>query len=412
MVNIVNNDNWLNNNIFLIYNNIHTLYIDENNLKKYYDLIIFQPHDFLNIKLMTKKIYNIMNYTNVFSDLEKLIIIKEVSELPLSNLNYLKKMFLKKNIKVILLSNGESDDVLKVFDSNVSYYNVSIQNNMKYLNTYISEKNITFELKLKKYILEISENIISRINEIIDFIYEKDIKKYKLKDYIDILNTLYNNINNEIKLYDITKKIFTQKTSSNDILNYYRLEKTHLPLIIQKNYYKYINKNYENKDENLCLFKDISENLSKSELLNTFMIKKQKQNILGENLAYISCVYPSYKLYSPDNKNIKIKYTNLISRDSYMIRKHNTYYTFLRETNIKLFDNFIIKNDLNIILNQILCEDKKIKSIGFEKMNKLNISIDSINKLISITENKLKDNISINKLKNDLKKENKKNKNN
>ena len=405
MVSIVSNINWLNNNIFLIYNNIHTLYIDENELKKEHDIIIFEPHDFLNIKLMTKKIYNIMNYTNVFSNLEKLIIIKEVSELSLTNLNYIKKTFHKKNIKVILLSNGESDDVLKVFDSDVSYLNVNVIYNMKYLNTYISKKNIILELKLKKYILEISENIISRINEIIDFIYEENIKKYKLKDYTDILNTLYKNINNEIKLYDITKKIFTEKTSSNDILNYYSLEKTHLPLIIQKNYYKYINKNYEDKTENLRLYMDISEQLSKSELINTFMIKKQKQNILGENLAYISCVYPSHKLYSPDNKNIKIKYTNVISRDSYMIRKHNTYYTFLRETNIKLFDNFIIKNDLNIILNQILSDDMSTKKIGFKKMNKLNISIDSINKLLSITENKLKENTSLSKIKNKLKRE-------
>lgn len=390
-------EKWSNNlihNIFLIYGDILTLNKKYEEINKKYNVkrLIFK--DFKNIKIIEKEIMVFIQYNDFFNNSEKIVIIEDLTLMNNKQLNLIKSLFLKKKIKCVLLSENNSHKIKKVFEKYIDIFKYNRESNSLYIDDILKKRNINFNKPLKMYISKITNNNIKRTNEIIDIITIDEKKKYKLNDYKDFLNTININFNNEIKLFNITNDIFNNKNNTvEDIINYYNIEKTQLPLTLYENYHKFItNKTKKVKEQHtiLNLYKNISENISQGEVVNTFMIKNQKW-LLNENIALYQCFYPSKLLnkYERSKKfnNIPITFSNIIAQDSILIRKNNMFYKLLRSFNTVDFDYDILDYKLKYMFYLLISDNEEDIKRGLKILYDYNLDVKSLDKLLNVFNN-------------------------
>lgn len=378
--------NWKDNfkhNILLITGESNTLFIDYDFLNENYNLLKLSYVDFKKNKDIDKMINTFLFYNNFFNTYEKLILIDNIDVVSSKTLTYIKKKFIKKKIKCIFISNGESFKIKKYLECHFDEHYYKKQNNNKdYLNKLIRSENVFFEYKLKKYILDISNNNIEKINNIFDLLLFEKNEKYTLHDSKEVIDFFYNDFNNKTKLFNMVSELFVNDCDIKKINNFYNIEKTQLPLTIHHNYYKFLNQH----NDKILKLKKISNNFSEGEVINSFIYKKQKY-YMTDNISIIECYYPSKILHMKKNKIIDISFSNLIATDSYKIRNHNAYYNLLSSTNITNYDKYKILSNFNYILLLLLSTDYKK---GIELLNTYNLTIKDINKLLTITGNNLK----------------------
>lgn len=176
----------------------------------------------------------------------------------------------------------------------------------------------------------------------------------------------------DVEIKKCTADLVTNYTDMNECERIYNGEKVLIPLMMHQNFPMYINKQSKNKShkkgnkkENLDVAAEISESLSKGDIIENFIYSEQNWDMHNVH-CYYSCINPSYKLSSLD-KNIdgdllkhELQFPDDLNRTSIKnINKRNVVNAnaYLRNMDI---NDFMCANTLT----SNLIEDKRIKECG------------------------------------------------
>jgi hypothetical protein len=271
-----------------------------------------------------------------------------------------------------------------------------------------------FPEELKRYTVNISKtegiNIIDyRVYDKIINFSQNDIRKilYILQDMketygnksidmnsIVIYLSMFKKKDIDITLLSSTKIILQNYGGFSNILKQHEIEKVTLPLMVHQNYLDYIDLLCEDETKKYELLSEISNDLSKADIVENYMYGFQIWNLYEVQGIY-SCVLPSYYITKNTDtsmsNNISITYTKDPNRTSIKkINKKN-----------KLNINKVLKN-LDIMdcvyINQIirdLIESNKTEQL--EKCRSLlqgyKLSINNLDTLLKIDKTKTSKNI-------------------
>ena len=256
------------------------------------------------------------------------------------------------------------------------------EGNLDYL---LGSFSMNMEESMKKYILKIPNINNEKIKKFLDFIKVDENKLYTLKDYRHTIDSLIKKIDINNELFDICNNIFSTDKTFEEVLNLYNSYKMFLPLIIHYNYQEYLTEKFKDKKKIIEEFDQISDIVSKGENIHTYMFDNHFWDL---NMSYcmLSTYYPSVELNKDTNKKKKIKFTNINSKNSFIINNHYIFNNIMQKTHIKYFDKTIIKYIFKSMLINLFSndEDKIKKAVEFMKKNNLKVS--EIPKLIKISE--------------------------
>ncbi len=246
--------------------------------------------------------------------------------------------------------------------------------NIKFQNTFVTDKIIDHSQKDFRRLVSILQDIV--------YIYDNSI----------ITNDIITEYSNLSKCKDIDYDLFKASSSIihkysgiDSILRYHETDKVNLPLMMQENYIKGINDFCRDSSTKYKLAKNITESLSKGDVIENYIYGNQNWSI-HEVHGFYSCVYPSFLM---DN-NIKMN-KGILNREFMLTFPSDLNRTSIKKINKKniLKVNEFLKN-MNIkdyvYINQIirnLIEDNKI-----EECTKLfkgyNFTLENIDKLLKV----------------------------
>lgn len=315
-------------------------------IKKYlqekYTIHTFNMIDFIGANNMIKIVTKLNTFKDVMFMLNKqkkpIIIIKDGEAITKQINILLKKLNIKRkplNIPIIILASGNC---------------------------------IKFESDMSKYC------------EVIKF--ENENENMNNQKGLDIIETtIYNPINVESELYNNVINIFKDNIHYSKIEDTFIMEKILLPLMIHENYKEYINKNVNKDQRNKCI-SECSKFIMECNIINEYIFNKHAwdlQKIYSQILCNISKIISKYV---KSNKDIKLKYTKILTKNSmrYMFNKK---YKYLLE-NVKYnhnFDKTLIEYKNKDLINQFM----KDKKIGYEQMRKYNLCKKDMMGIIKIT---------------------------
>ena len=248
------------------------------------------------------------------------------------------------------------------------------------------KENIKFtdETVCSKIILQSNKDIRTIINHLVSL---AKIYKNKIINHTDIADFFVTNKikDNDLGIFDATKKLFYDYDNIDDIIRIFETEKTIIPLMIQHHYIKYL------KQKNFNKIKDVAHSLSKGDIIENYIYEHNVYDI-RDTQAYFQCILPSHELSKTLNPN-KLK-----------LDKFNSYFSFpldLNKTSIKHINyskNIVPSNKYfkNMNINDYINLNKIIKGlIKIDDYVTLNTLIDKYNLNMAAIESVLK----INKLK-------------
>ena len=322
-----------------------------------------------------------------------------------------------------LMSKPEISCIAALIESNDMKWHypiIFISNNQH--NKFINEiKKKSYEIKMWQPYPETMQILLNRIkekenikfqnNQVVNKIIDHSQKDFRrlvsiLQDikYIYEDKLITTNIIDEYcelsKRKDIDYDLFTASSNIickyggiDEILRYHETDKVNLPLMMQENYIKGINEYCGDSDIKYELMKNITDSLSKGDVIENYIYGNQNWSI-HEVHGFYACVHPSYLMdnnldtsekyskYNGDNninRNFMLKFPSDLNRTSIKkINKKNILKVneFLKNMNIKdyVYINQLIRN---------LIEDDKI-----EECTKLfqgyNFNLDNIDKLLKV----------------------------
>ena len=271
--------------LFLLYSNI---YFEKLLIDNFKNLIKINKYEIDKDDYLLKKIFN----TYSFNSKKKIIMVTDTN---LLNINIIKKIIgmNNKNVKLIFCINRKLDKIIK----KINKKNIKIQSLKDFEN-----KNIKYN-------------------------------KYKINDY--------SYESKSIELYDSCNNILLSDCKDiNELYNIFLMEKVYIPLTIHNNYYKYTN-NDEIINEYLDLF-------CYSEQIQDTIFKDGYKELLYIYFI-ITCIIPSKMLKNNLKNNISkngLKFSNIISYMSILIRKKNNFYNNLRKTKLHSLDENYLKDEI------------------------------------------------------------------
>jgi hypothetical protein len=373
------------------------------NLKNY-DIIHIQSFEFMNKKELAKKITTRLKGNNILSMLkqdkkEKIIVITEIDSINDSSFSRIMNEFFipnkrnKLKIEVPLICIGTGSCLKKIKDFSKQFTVIKFDSHKEneqtlIIDEYLKEYNIKMELKLKKYIIKYCNNDIRKIKNIIKFIYNDYETKYTYKKYKEYVDTIMNTGNNEVELYEVSKNIFKDDNSIDDILTYYNLEKILLPLMIHQNYTNILEQNEKDNLQFNNKLLEISNILITTDILHEYIFNKYYWD-LQNNYAILSCYVPSQLIKNNLNNKIicpkTIKFTNILTKSSLKIINDNKYNYLLRKISSD-FDDIKMIYIAKQIITFIFKQDVKEIQRGIDLLKKYNLTHKDIFKLIRITK--------------------------
>jgi len=287
----------------------------KNELKEYYDMVELCYIDFY-YNIYEDKLNKLKgnNFSVLFQQKEKIIVIREIE---IINSKKIKELLKKYKNKFVLIGSGECIKNI----NNLELYRMRIENERNY------EKK-----RVKNYI------------------EDKKLKVIKKDNNIDL--ELYININN----------LFYKEMSNVELLSIFNNEKILFPLLVHENYKKIINSNIKSK-------KEIKENIIKiSEIFKNYI--NYEHDILNNHRWYlydILCLYLCKEINNildktKEMKYIDLEYTRILTKNSIKSKNVKNYVDIFKKINIiHNFDYLLIKYINKILIINLKYNVKKFK---------------------------------------------------
>lgn len=247
------------------------------------------------------------------------------------------------------------------------------------LNRIAKKENIMIkDEKVKDNIVEHSQRDFRRLVNIL-----QDIKYIYNEKIIDVkIFTEYCNSSKrkdiDYDLFKASKSIIHNYSNIDQILRYYEIDKVNLPLMMQDNYIKTLNK-YSNNDVNLA--ENITRSLSKGDIIENYIYGNQNWNI-HEVHGYYSCIKPSFMLkeyIDSQNREHDISFPTDLNRTSIKrinkknILKINEYFD-----NMNIYDYVYI----NHLVRKLISDNNIDECVRLFKS--YDLTLDNIDKLLKI----------------------------
>jgi DNA polymerase III delta prime subunit len=346
-----------------------------------------------NAKDIIEKLLNSSNILNMMKGKKRnriAIVIDELESITSSTEKNFVLTLLKTNEEywfcpIIFISNNQHNKLL----SDIKKGSIEIRfwppmmNDMLRIFTNITEKediNIANK-QVVNTIIDHSQNDIRRL------IFTLQDIKYAYSDEvitIDII-TEYCNLSKkkdvDFDLFMATNGLLYEYKTIDDCLRYYETEKVLLPLMIHQNYISSLLENDENEETHFDTITNISELLSKGDVVENYIYGDQNWD-MQEIHGYYTCVATSYALHNSLNEipeKVNLAFTSDLNKTS--IKKINR--KNILNAN-KCFKNMDIHDYINI--NKIIRKLISESNIGdcTKLMKDYNIKLEHIESLLKI----------------------------
>jgi hypothetical protein len=327
---------------------IMNLLLKEQGYKIYY-FSKFDNKSKVNIKLLEKLVEKNNKIALIIDDLESIITLNDKK----STSSIITDNNFKRTLPVIILTNNQHNKQLndiKKYSDEIKIYSPYPNEITAWLTKICIKESIRFDYGIMAEFLVHCQNDLRKILIQLDnlklFFKNRVIKR---SDFDDFKETMKNK-NMDIILYKGTEDIMKNFESIEHCMDLYEGERVLIPLMMQENYYKFIEK------EKYSLIMDI---ISTGDIIDNYIHSEQNWN-LSNVRGIISTVIPSYLI----NK-YKIKYNA------------NTKLTFANSGNTGDNDELVFATDLN------RTSVKKMNSKNTKKINEeINKNLKTRNKTI------------------------------
>ena len=332
----------------------------------------------------------ITKFALVINDIEKISLKNEKIRIKeLVQLNNTKKL-----LPIIFISNIQHNKLL--IDILTYSYNITInkptkKNLLIFLNRIIENENMNVDDEVKEQIIDFAQYDIRRL---ISILY--DIKNsFNDIEVIDIncLQLYFNTSNKKLKdtnLFEATKTLINEYTNISNCLSFYKVDKVLIPLTIHENYSKGLFDKCKNNGDLLESFKNISDSISKGDVIETNIYTDQNW-FLHDIHGFYTCCKTSFHLNKNNsNPSKKIDYEMKFSSD-------------LNQTSLKNINRKQITNLQKILPNKRIIDIINLNKIIYnlvldEKFDIIYNIIKSYNSNVKIIENIIKIDKTINKI--------------
>ena len=394
-----------------------------------YDVIEFNASDIRNQKLISKQLNDILGKKNVLDIMMNNprnigVIMDELDGLTTGDrggMNELIKIMykyrknkLKKKVHkeeatpFICISNTINEkkfNDIKKHSIVIKISEPSPYDQTKLIERIMKSENIQIDGYNIKLLINESQGDYRRLINMMQYIYSnKDDENINNDEYTDDLKNSLKMFGNKTKYYTPYECVDKILNTYNDIditLRFYDIDKNIIGMLFYENFLNFLLKN--RKGDNLTKVQNIQkiyENYSQSDLLDNQIYIYQKWDLYDYNCVLKCCsnsfIINSMKKYSC-NKSTNLGYSSLLNKTSleYLNHKH-----------IKLIcDQFDIGDTCNscIYICNIICDclfkHKHLSSKAISILNNYNISPDDIEKIIKISLQDLKSELTVKKKK-------------
>lgn len=323
-------------------------------------------------------------YALIISDLDKITLKREKNRI----LELVKNNYQFSYFPVIFISNMKHNKFLKdllKFSFEYKFLKPKKKELLTLINKISIKEKINFENdKIKKKVISMCENDIRKLLIILydlKITFNEDMltaKKYK--KYINISQKKDTDIN----LLDATRLLINNYNGIEESLKYYNIDKVLIPLTICENYYKVLaKKNNNNNSKILNSLKNVSNNISKGDIIETSIYTDQNWHLYNIHGFYTSAK-TSFYINKFNNKSFNESYLIKFSSDLNQTSLKN----INEKKNFITLQNIFKNRDYNdlLIINKIVYSYIKNNKI-YELYNLLkNYNVDSkyVDKILKI----------------------------
>ena len=322
---------------------------------------------------MNKIIYN-KNIINIFKNLDdsRGLILDNIDTNINSNdksiiTEILSKILDKKDKSIINLpiliisvnSNEKKINELKKIALHIELPKLRTQYYQNYLIKLLKINNIKISKSSQKKIISYSENNFRVIYNIIDLLYSLSDDNSIDKNLIETAINIFFKNNRKNKVIKDFEKIFEIELEINECINMFYSDKFLYPFLIHENYIYFINNENINFQDALNYLNNITNNLSKNDIIQNLIFEKQLWD-LNNCSAILTTVRTSIESNKIINKykDIKIKlfkqkYTTLLNKVSLYYTNRKVYNKLLNKFGVQYIDIYLLSEFIvKLILNK------------------------------------------------------------
>lgn len=392
-------------------------------LKKYgYEIIEFNASDVRSQKAVREKLGKNLNTVNISLTKKNKIkpigfIMDEVDGMSSGDrggVSELVKIICrekkKNNVKiitpVICICNNNTEKKLLELRKNSLEIKFNKPNNKdlkKVAKKIIQEEKIKINDDCIKMIIEYSQSDFRRLTYILEDLnnyYGKNIiTKKNINDYYN----LFSKKNIDINLFDSTKKILNNYESLETNLNFYKMEKSLLAMMIHENYVNSFNFSKITEMEKEKSYFEIIHSLCIGDIIDKYIYNNQFWGLQEYN-GIIKCCYPSYIISKNKNQNNNnhILFTTLLSKSALQFGNHKNMSFIKNKFKINGKYNFLLREYLlNNLLKKNITETNILNTLKNYEIN--GIVIDKIVKIDKFDKDEVYRKLYSNKNKNKIK---------